>query len=71
MVALTTGLIDPSLLLTAWSVHGFCLKINLDSHSYVRCGLVNMYSRCRCIASAYSVYNSLCEPDLVNVIVSV
>ncbi|CAE6012441.1 unnamed protein product [Arabidopsis arenosa] len=36
MVALTTGLIDPSLLLIAW-----------------------------CIASACSVYNSICEPDLV------
>ncbi|EOA33829.1 hypothetical protein CARUB_v10021308mg [Capsella rubella] len=65
MVALATCLIDPSLLHIAWSVHGFCLKINLDTHSYVGCALVNMYSRCRCIASARSVYNSISGPDLV------
>ncbi|XP_024015271.1 putative pentatricopeptide repeat-containing protein At1g64310 [Eutrema salsugineum] len=65
MVALTTGVIDPSLLLVAWSVHGFCLKVNLDSHSHVGCALVSMYSRCRCMTSAYSVFGSISEPDLV------
>ncbi|VVA93530.1 unnamed protein product [Arabis nemorensis] len=65
MVGLTTGLIDPSLLLIACSVHGFCLKMNLDSHSHVGCALVSMYSRCKCIASAFSVFRSILEPDLV------
>lgn len=65
MVNLMTGLIDPSLLPIACSVHGFCLKINLDSHSYVGCALVNMYSRSRCIASAGRVFSSISEPDLV------
>ncbi|XP_010474616.1 PREDICTED: putative pentatricopeptide repeat-containing protein At1g64310 [Camelina sativa] len=65
MVALTTCLIDPSSLLIARSVHGFCLKINLDTHAYVGCALVNLYSRCRCIASACSVYNTISGPDLV------
>ncbi|CAH8382556.1 unnamed protein product [Eruca vesicaria subsp. sativa] len=65
MVALMTGVIDPTLTLIAQSIHGFCLKVNLESHSYVGCGLVSMYSRCNCIASACGVFSSISEPDLV------
>ncbi|CDY38180.1 BnaA09g12090D [Brassica napus] len=66
MVALMTGVIDPGLTLVARSVHGFCLKVGLDSHSYVGCALVSMYSRCKCIASACGVFSGISEPtDLV------
>ncbi|CAA7053781.1 unnamed protein product [Microthlaspi erraticum] len=62
MVGLMTGL---RLLHIAWSVHGFCLKVSLDSHSHVGCALVSMYSRCKCLASACRVFSSISEPDLV------
>ncbi|CAN8245514.1 unnamed protein product [Cochlearia groenlandica] len=65
MVALMSGLIDPSVLHIASSIHGFCLKVSLDSHSHVGCALVSMYSRCKCIASASTVYDSIYDPDLV------
>uniref|UniRef100_A0A0D3E4A9 Pentatricopeptide repeat-containing protein n=1 Tax=Brassica oleracea var. oleracea TaxID=109376 RepID=A0A0D3E4A9_BRAOL len=54
MVALMTGVIDPGLTLV------------LDSHSYVGCALVSMYSSCKCIASACGVFSGISEPtDLV------
>ncbi|KAG2277546.1 hypothetical protein Bca52824_060101 [Brassica carinata] len=66
MVALMTGVVDPGSTLVARSVHGFCLKVGLDSHSYVGSALVSMYSRCKCIASACGVFSSISEPtDLV------
>lgn len=66
MVALMTGVIDPGLISVARSVHGFCMKVGLDSHSYVGSALVSMYSRCKCIASACGAFSSISEPtDLV------
>lgn len=65
MVGLISGLTDPSLLGIARGIHGFCYKIGLDSNAHVGTVLVSMYSKCKCLTSAYRVFDDLSHPDLV------
>ncbi|XP_065874955.1 putative pentatricopeptide repeat-containing protein At1g64310 [Euphorbia lathyris] len=65
LVGLISGLMDISLLGLGQGVHGFCLKSGFDSNAYVGSALVSMYSRFKCMNSAYGVFSSLSQPDLV------
>ncbi|MQM18223.1 hypothetical protein Taro_051211 [Colocasia esculenta] len=65
LVGLISCLRDPTLLLIGRGVHGLCLKGGFDSTAHVRSILVSMYSRCGCMTSAYQVFDSLSQPDLV------
>ncbi|XP_010521030.1 PREDICTED: putative pentatricopeptide repeat-containing protein At1g64310 [Tarenaya hassleriana] len=65
MAGLTAGLSNCGLLIIGQSVHGFCLKVNLDYEVHVGSALVSMYSRCKCIDSAYRMFLTVPEPDLV------
>ncbi|KAG6589426.1 putative pentatricopeptide repeat-containing protein, partial [Cucurbita argyrosperma subsp. sororia] len=65
VVGVASGIAEPSLLSTGKGIHGFCLKCSLDSNEHVASALVSMYSRCNCMDSAYLVFISLIQPDLV------
>ncbi|EEF51941.1 pentatricopeptide repeat-containing protein, putative [Ricinus communis] len=65
LVGLISGLMDFSLLRIGQGVHGLCLKTGFNCNAYVGSALVSMYSRFKCINSAYNVFSSLCQPDLV------
>lgn len=65
VVGVASGIAEPSLLSTGKGIHGLCLKYNFDSNEHVASALVSMYSRCNCMDSAYLVFSSLLQPDLV------
>lgn len=64
-VALISGLANSSSLELGQGIHGLCLKSGFDCNDHVGSSLVSMYSRFSCINLAYSVFRSLCQPDLV------
>lgn len=65
VVGLLSCLTSPSLLEMGQGIHGYCLRSGFDSNAHVSSVLVSMYSRCKCMDSAYKVFNSLLQPDLV------
>lgn len=65
LIGLIMGLTDNSLLNVGHGVHGFCVKNNFDSNPHIGSALVSMYSRCKCMDSAYIVFSSIFQPDLV------
>ncbi|XP_031261434.1 putative pentatricopeptide repeat-containing protein At1g64310 [Pistacia vera] len=65
LVGLISGLRESRLLRIGQGIHGFCLKSGFDSSDHVVSVLVSMYARCKCMNSAYSVFSSLFQPDLV------
>ncbi|XP_015162874.1 putative pentatricopeptide repeat-containing protein At1g64310 [Solanum tuberosum] len=65
MVGLIMTIDDPSVLIIGEAIHAFCLKLGVESNDHVSSLLVSMYSRCKCMGSAFSVFDSLVEPDLV------
>ncbi|KDP31046.1 hypothetical protein JCGZ_11422 [Jatropha curcas] len=65
LVGLISGLMDFSLLGIGQGIHGLCLKSGFDCNAYVGSALVNMYSRFKCMNSAYGVFIGLYQPDLV------
>ncbi|WMV21384.1 hypothetical protein MTR67_014769 [Solanum verrucosum] len=65
MVGLIMTIDDPSVLNIGEAIHAFCLKLGVESNDHVSSLLVSMYSRCKCMGSAFSVFDSLVEPDLV------
>ncbi|WCJ41063.1 Tetratricopeptide repeat (TPR)-like superfamily protein [Euphorbia peplus] len=65
LVALISGLMDVRVLGLGQGVHTLSLKCGFDSNTYVGCALVSMYSRFKCMNSAFGVFRSLCQPDLV------
>ncbi|KAL7098430.1 hypothetical protein ACP275_09G017700 [Erythranthe tilingii] len=66
MVGLIIGLIDHSSINTGKTIHGFCVKCGLDLNDHVGSVLVSMYSKCKNIESAFKVFGSLVQPDLVS-----
>ncbi|KAF8399758.1 hypothetical protein HHK36_015629 [Tetracentron sinense] len=65
LVGLISGFGDPNLLEIGKGIHGICLKYGFDSNSHVASSLVSMYSKCNCLNSAYRVFRSLSQADLV------
>ncbi|XP_054807613.1 putative pentatricopeptide repeat-containing protein At1g64310 isoform X2 [Prosopis cineraria] len=65
IVGLLLSVADSSLLKIGRGIHGLSLKSGFDSNSHVVSLLVNMYSRCKCMTSAYKVFGSIFQPDLV------
>lgn len=65
VVGLISSLAEPSLLGIGKGIHGFCVKTSFDFNAHVGSALVSMYSRCHCLNSAYGVFASLSQPDLV------
>ncbi|XP_055828698.1 putative pentatricopeptide repeat-containing protein At1g64310 [Solanum dulcamara] len=65
MVGLIMTIDDSSVMKIGEAIHGFCLKLGLESNDHVSSLLVSMYSRCKCMDSALSVFGRLVEPDLV------
>lgn len=65
VVGVALCIAEPSLLSTGKGIHGFCLKCSFDSNEHVASALVSMYSRCNCMDSAYLVFSSLLQADLV------
>ncbi|XP_075519555.1 LOW QUALITY PROTEIN: putative pentatricopeptide repeat-containing protein At1g64310 [Primulina tabacum] len=65
IVGLMTGLADQSLLKLVEVVHGFCVKCGLIMNDHVGSVLVCVYSRCKNMDLARSVFDSLLQPDLV------
>lgn len=65
LVGLISGIREPKLFSIGQGVHGFCLKSGFDSNDHVGSVLVSMYARCKCMNSAYGVFISLFQPDLV------
>lgn len=65
VVGVASGIAEPILLNIGKGIHGFCLKCNFDSDEHVASAIVSMYSRCRSMDSAYLVFSSLLQPDLV------
>lgn len=65
LAGLLGGIADPSLLCIGQGLHGLSHKSGLDSDSHVGSLLVSMYSRCKCMDSAYRVFCSISNPDLV------
>ncbi|XP_059440845.1 putative pentatricopeptide repeat-containing protein At1g64310 [Corylus avellana] len=65
VVGLLSGLAYSSLLSVGQGIHGFTLKTAFDSNAHVGSVLVSMYSRCKCMNSAYRVFCNLLQPDLV------
>ncbi|KAK1565326.1 hypothetical protein Q3G72_024138 [Acer saccharum] len=64
-VGLISCLRESRLLNVGQGIHGLCLKSGFDSSDHVGGVLVSMYARCDCMNSAYSVFSSLFQPDLV------
>ncbi|XP_073147264.1 putative pentatricopeptide repeat-containing protein At1g64310 [Henckelia pumila] len=65
IVGLMMGLTDQGLLKIGEVVHGFCVKCGLIMNDHVGSVLVCVYSRCKNIDLACSVFDSLLQPDLV------
>ena len=65
IVGLLSGLVYSSLLSIGQGIHGFCLKSGFDFNAHVGSVLVSMYSRCKCMNSAYRVFSNLSQLDLV------
>lgn len=65
MVGLIMTINHPSVLKLGEAIHGFCIKLGVESNDHVSSLLVSMYSSCKCIDSAFSVFGRLVEPDLV------
>ncbi|KAE9608526.1 putative tetratricopeptide-like helical domain-containing protein [Lupinus albus] len=65
LAGLLVGIGDASLLSIGQGLHGLILKCRLDFDSHVGSLLVSMYSRCKCMVSAYRVFCSIFQPDLV------
>ncbi|TKY73539.1 putative pentatricopeptide repeat-containing protein [Spatholobus suberectus] len=65
LAGLLVGILDSGVLSIGQGLHCLSQKSGLDSDSYVGCLLVSMYSRCKCMASAYRVFYSVFNPDLV------
>ncbi|XP_028791879.1 putative pentatricopeptide repeat-containing protein At1g64310 [Neltuma alba] len=65
IVGLLLNVADSSLLRIGHGIHGLSLKNGFDFNSHVVSLLVNMYSRCKCMTSAYKVFASIFQPDLV------
>lgn len=65
LAGLLVGIADSSLLSIGQGLHGLSQKSGLDSDSHVGSLLVSMYSRCECMDSAYRVFCSIFNPDLV------
>ncbi|KAK4264380.1 hypothetical protein QN277_025566 [Acacia crassicarpa] len=65
IVGLLLSVADSILLRIGHGIHGLSLKHGFDSNSHVVSLLVNMYSRCKCMTSAYKVFESIFQPDLV------
>ncbi|PIN21188.1 hypothetical protein CDL12_06109 [Handroanthus impetiginosus] len=66
VVGLITGLADDSLLNVGQTIHGFCVKCGLILNHHVCSVLVSMYLRCKNMGSAFRVFESLVQPDLVS-----
>ncbi|KAL5722189.1 hypothetical protein ACHQM5_005737 [Ranunculus cassubicifolius] len=64
-VGLLSGFVDSCLLEVGQGIHGFCLKLGFDFNPHVQSSLVSMYSRCNCMHFAYSIFDSVSYPDLV------
>ncbi|PWA75005.1 Pentatricopeptide repeat-containing protein [Artemisia annua] len=65
VVGLLSGLTCSSLLEIGQGIHGYCFRSGFDSNAHISSVLVSMYSRCSCMSSAYKVFDSLSQPDLV------
>lgn len=65
LAGLLGGIADSSLLSIGQELHGLSQKSGLDSDCHVGSLLVSMYSRCKCIDSAYRVFCGIFNPDLV------
>ncbi|GJV31846.1 putative pentatricopeptide repeat-containing protein [Tanacetum coccineum] len=65
IVGLLSGLTCSSLLEIGQGIHGYCFRSGFDSNAHISSVLVSMYSRCSCMYSAYKVFDSLSQPDLV------
>ncbi|KAL2340942.1 hypothetical protein Fmac_008882 [Flemingia macrophylla] len=65
LAGLLVGVTDSGVLSIGQGLHCLTLKSGLDSDSHVGSLLVSMYSRCKCMASAYGVFFSILNPDLV------
>nr|POE95912.1 putative pentatricopeptide repeat-containing protein [Quercus suber] len=65
IVGLLSGLAYSSLLSIGQGIHGFCLKSGFDFNAHVGSVLVSMYSRFKCMNSAYRVFSNLSQLDLV------
>ncbi|KAJ1378198.1 Tetratricopeptide-like helical domain superfamily [Sesbania bispinosa] len=65
LASLLVGIADSSLLSIGQGLHGLSQKSGLDSDSHVGSLLVTMYSRCKCMDSAFRVFCSVSTPDLV------
>ncbi|KAJ9567863.1 hypothetical protein OSB04_003829 [Centaurea solstitialis] len=65
VVGLLSGFTCSDLLEIGQGIHGYCLRSGFDSNAHISSMLVSMYSRCSCMNSAYKVFDSLSQPDLV------
>ncbi|XP_071703465.1 putative pentatricopeptide repeat-containing protein At1g64310 [Rutidosis leptorrhynchoides] len=65
MVGLLSSFTSSSLLEVCQSIHCYCLRKGFGSNAHVNSMLVSMYLRCSCMNSAYKVFDSLLQPDLV------
>ncbi|CAJ2664975.1 unnamed protein product [Trifolium pratense] len=65
LAGVLVGIADSSLLSIGQGLHGLSQKSGLDYDSHVGSLLVSMYSRCKCMDSAYRVFCSIFNPDLV------
>ncbi|MCD9645617.1 hypothetical protein HAX54_034660 [Datura stramonium] len=65
MVGLIMTIDDPSVLKIGEVIHGFCLRLGVESNNHVSSLLVSMYLRCKRLDSAFGVFDSLVTPDLV------
>lgn len=65
IVGLMMGLVDQGLLKIGEVFHGFCVKCGLIMNAHVGSVLVRVYSRCKNMDVACSVFDSLLQPDLV------
>ncbi|KAM3319153.1 putative pentatricopeptide repeat-containing protein [Capsicum chacoense] len=65
MVGLIMTIDDPSVLKMGEAIHGFCLRLGVESNDHVNSLLVGMYSRCKRMDSAFRVFHRLVQPDLV------
>lgn len=65
VVGLLSSLTSSSLLEIGQGIHGYCFRSGFDSNAHISSVLVSMYSRFSCMSSAYKVFDSLSQPDLV------
>ncbi|PNX66919.1 hypothetical protein L195_g055348, partial [Trifolium pratense] len=65
LARVVVGIADSSLLSIGQGLHCLSQKSGLDYDSHAGSLLVRMYSRCKCMDSAYRVFCSIFNPDLV------